>query len=92
MEIEFAPDKDASNQQKHCVSIALAAGLQWDTALAWEDTQYECGEWRMIALAPEINILYYVAFADRGEISSISSIISLRPATRREVKYYVENL
>jgi uncharacterized protein len=70
------------------VSLALAAELQWDAALVWEDTRYESGEWRMIALAPEINILYYVAFADRGEIRRI---ISLWPATRREVKYYVEN-
>jgi uncharacterized protein len=89
MEIEFDPDKDASNQAKHGVSLALAAKLEWDAALVWEDTRYEYDEWRMIALAPEINVLYYVAFVDRGDVRRI---ISLRPATRREVKYYVENL
>jgi uncharacterized protein len=89
MEIEFDPDKDSSNQAKHGVSLALAAELEWDAALVWEDTRYEYGEWRMIALAPEINILYYVAFVDRGDVRRI---ISLRPATRREVKHYVENL
>jgi uncharacterized DUF497 family protein len=40
---------------------------------------------RMIALAP----LYYVAFVDRGDRRRI---ISLRRATRREVKHYVENI
>jgi uncharacterized protein len=88
MEIEFDPDKDVSNQAKHGVSLALAAELEWDAALVWEDTRYEYGELRMIALAPETNVLYYVAFVDRGEIRRI---ISLRRANRREVKYYVEN-
>jgi uncharacterized protein len=85
---KFDPDKDVSNQAKHGVSLALAAELEWDAALVWEDTRYEYGELRMIALAPETNVLYYVAFVDRGEIRRI---ISLRRANRREVKYYVEN-
>ena len=89
MQIEFDPVKDASNQAKHGVSLALAAELEWDAALVWVDTRYEYGELRMIALAPEINILYYVAFVDRGEVRRI---ISLRRANRREVKHYVENL
>ena len=42
----------------------------------------------MIALAPEIATLYYVAFVERG---NVRRIISLRRATRREVKHYVEN-
>jgi uncharacterized DUF497 family protein len=42
----------------------------------------------MIALAPETATLYYVAFVDRGEARRI---ISLRRATRREVKHYVES-
>jgi uncharacterized protein len=89
MQIEFDPVKDASNQAKHGVSLAFAAELEWDDALVWVDTRYEYGELRMIALAPEINVLYYVAFVDRGEVRRI---ISLRRANRREVKYYVENL
>jgi uncharacterized protein len=89
MQIEFDPVKDASNQAKHGVSLALAAELEWDDALVLVDTRYEYGELRMIALAPEINVLYYVAFVDRGEVRRI---ISLRRANRREVKHYVENL
>ncbi|MCL1960504.1 MAG: BrnT family toxin [Desulfovibrionaceae bacterium] len=43
----------------------------------------------MIALAPETNTLYCVAFVDRGQRRRI---ISLRRAERREVKHYVENI
>jgi uncharacterized DUF497 family protein len=45
-------------------------------------------EMRMIALAPETETLYYVAFVDRG---NVRRTISLRRANRREVKYYVQN-
>lgn len=89
MQIEFDPTKDASNQAKHGVSLALAEGLDWDAALVWVDGRYEYGELRMIALAPETNVLYYVSFVDRGQVRRI---ISLRRATRREVKHYVENI
>ncbi len=53
MDIEFDPVKDASNQAKHGVSLALAAELDWDAALVWVDARYEYDELRMIALAPE---------------------------------------
>lgn len=88
MQFEFDPDKDAVNRAKHCVSLSLAAELDWDAALAWIDGRFDYGEVRMIALAPETATLYYVAFVDRGEMRRI---ISLRRATRREVKHYVEN-
>ncbi|HSI50784.1 MAG TPA: BrnT family toxin [Ideonella sp.] len=88
MEIEFDPTKDVVNVVKHGVSLAVAAQLDWDAALVWIDERYEYGELRMVALAPETQTLYYVAFVDRGEARRI---ISLRRATRREVKHYVEN-
>lgn len=89
MQIEFDPAKDTSNQAKHGVSLALAATLNWDEALVWIDDRHAYDELRMIALAPESSILYYVAFVDRGEAKRI---ISLRRANRREVKHYVENI
>lgn len=88
MKVEFDPTKDASNQAKHGVSLALAEALEWETALVWVDTRHEYGELRMIALAPQTGVLYYVAFVDRGEARRI---ISLRRANRREVKHYVGN-
>ncbi len=89
MQIEFDPAKDASNAAKHGASLAVAAGLDWDAALVWVDQRFEYGETRMIALAPKMQILFYVALVDRGDVRGV---ISLRRANRREVKYYVQNL
>ncbi|HEX4985205.1 MAG TPA: BrnT family toxin [Burkholderiales bacterium] len=83
------PIKDALNQAKHGVSLVLARDLDWDAALVWIDERFQYQEMRMIALAPKTNTLYYVVFVDR---ESRRRIISLRPATRREVKHYVENI
>lgn len=88
MRIEFDSVKDISNQSKHGVSLSLASKLDWEAALVWIDERFEYGETRMIALAPETETLYYVAFVDRG---NVRRIISLRRANRREVKYYVQN-
>jgi uncharacterized DUF497 family protein len=88
MRIEFDPAKDSTNQPKHGASLSVAIELDWEAALVWVDERFEYGETRMIALAPKDNILYCVAFVDRGEVRRI---ISLRRANRREVKHYVEN-
>jgi uncharacterized DUF497 family protein len=89
VQIEIDPLKDADNLAKHGVSLELASELDWDAALVWVDDRFEYDELRMIALAPKANTLYYVAFVDRGEARRI---ISLRRATRREVKHYVKNI
>lgn len=88
MRIEFDPVKDKLNVEKHGVSLALASGLSWEHALAWRDDRFEYNELRMIALAPDTRVLYFVAFVDHGDFYRI---ISLRPATRREVKHYVRS-
>jgi hypothetical protein len=89
MEIVFDPEKDVLNLEKHGVSLAFAKKLNWDEALAWVDDRFQYSELRMIALAPETNTLYYVAFVELGKARRI---ISLRRATRREVVYYVQNI
>ena len=87
MRIEFDPAKDEANLARHGVALSLAGRLDWDAARVWVDDRFAYDEPRMIALAPEADTLYYVAFVDRGEVRRI---ISLRRATRREVKHYVE--
>ena len=87
--VEFDPAKDAANQAKHGVSLAMAGDLDWEAALVWVDERFEYGESRMIALASQTEILCCVAFVDRSEVRRV---ISLRRANRREVKHYVENL
>ena len=89
MQIEFDPEKDKINQAKHGVSLILASELDWQNALVWIDTRKNYGEMRMIALAPSIGILYYVAYVDRNEFRRV---ISLRRANRREVKHYVSQI
>ena len=89
MRIEFDPAKDEANQAKHGVSLLMAVELDWEAALVWVDDRVEYNETRMIALAPKTEILYYVAFVDRGDVRRV---ISLRRANRREVKHYVENI
>lgn len=88
MQIEFDPAKNENNLAKHGVSLASAAELDWDRALVWIDKRIDYGELRMIALAPQSTILFYVAFLDR---QSARRIISLRRANRREVKHYVDS-
>lgn len=87
MHVEFDPGKDEANRAKHGVSLALAAELDWESALVWLDSRFEYGELRMVALAPRTGVVYYVAFVDRGQVRRI---ISLRRANRREVNRYVQ--
>ena len=39
----------------------MAVELDWEAALVWVDDRFEYSEMRMIALAPNSEILYYVA-------------------------------
>ena len=87
MRFDFDPNKDRLNFEKHGLSLSLAEELDWDAALLWIDDRQDYGETRVLALAPKTEILYYVAFVDRGEVRRI---ISLRRANRREVKRYVQ--
>lgn len=89
MHIEFDPAKDAINREKHGLSLAFAAELDWDASLVWVDDRFEYGEKRMVALAPETGVLYCVAFVDREKSRRI---ISLCRANRREVKHYVQSI
>ena len=40
MRIEFDRAKDAANQAKHGVSLALAGELDWEAALVWIDDRF----------------------------------------------------
>jgi len=86
VDIDFDPDKDATNLSKHGVSLAAAAQLDWDAALVWIDDRADYGELRIVALAPIGDRLFFVVFVDRDQARRI---ISLRRANRREVNHYV---
>lgn len=93
LRITFDPDKDASNQAKHGVTLALAKRLEWDTLICKPDTRRNYGEPRHIGYAVAGDRLYCVVFVDRPEGAPTERrIISLRKANNREQLSYVQNL
>ena len=88
MIVTFDPTKDATNLEKHGVSLAEAASFEWADAMVWPDRRRDYGEPRMVGLAPIESRLFCVVFVDRG---NERRIISLRKANEREVKRYAEN-
>ena len=87
MKIIFDPAKDKVNIAKHGLSLADAVQLAWDEAQVKVDDSQFYGEVREIAFAPIGDRLYCVIFTDRGKTRRV---ISLRKATKQEVKYYGE--
>jgi uncharacterized DUF497 family protein len=87
MDIEFDPAKNAANVAKHGVSLADAAGIEWDTALTDDDKRQNYGEDRKVSLAYIGNRLFCAVYVMRGERLRI---ISLRKANSRELKRYAE--
>ncbi|MBF0427203.1 MAG: BrnT family toxin [Magnetococcales bacterium] len=87
MRIVYAPTKDATNQEKHGISLAEAAHLDWDKILVWEDNRRDYGEVRQVALAVLGERVYVVVFVERTDGRRI---ISLRKANAREVIRYLE--
>ena len=85
MDITFDLRKDALNIEKHRVSLAEAAKLDWDTLQEKPDTRQDYGEERFIGYGFINNRLYCVIFTDRGDKRRI---ISLRKANPREIKNY----
>jgi uncharacterized DUF497 family protein len=79
--------KDGANVEKHGVSLAMAAALEWDSAVIWPDTRRQYGEPRMAGIGYIGLRLYYVVFVDRSEGRRV---ISLRKANQREIKRYAE--
>lgn len=90
MQTEFDPGKDAINQQKHGVSLALANQIDWFEAVCFVDDRNDYDEVREIGLVVIEQRLYVVVFVQRGE--DTMRIISLRKATKREVKHYEQSI
>ncbi|MBV9758605.1 MAG: BrnT family toxin [Alphaproteobacteria bacterium] len=85
MEIEFDPNKDRINRQKHGVSLADAAQMDFGRALVIEDMRFDYGEPRFLAYAPIGPKLHVMYFTMRG---SMLRVIGLRRANRRERQRY----
>jgi uncharacterized DUF497 family protein len=91
MNVKFDPAKDAVNLAKHGVSLADAAGFEWEAAVVWPDRRRDYDEARMVALGYIGRRIMAVVFVDRPpEQPTERRIISLRKANSREVKRYAE--
>ena len=87
MNITFDAAKDEANRAKHGLSLAEAAAVEWDTALAWPDMRHAYGEPQTVCLGYIGLRLHMVVFTDR---SAVRRIISLRKANAREVARYAQ--
>ncbi|HEY3986479.1 MAG TPA: BrnT family toxin [Cedecea sp.] len=93
MEITFDPKKSESNLQKHGFPLADAKNLDWDGMVVFEDDRCDYGETRYIGLTYGIAYLadriFSVCFTETNDFAACR-IISLRLATKQEMRKYAE--
>ena len=82
MQLVFDPAKDALNQSKHSVSLALAEVLFAGPHSVFSDSRFYYGEIRKIAFGLINARLFVCVYVDRN---GVRRIISLRKANSREV-------
>lgn len=80
MRIDFNPAKDAVNNAKHGVSLALAEDFDWSRG-RFVAARTAKGEQRIQMIVPHDGRVYSAIFTTRDDAFWI---ISLRPASRKE--------
>jgi len=86
MKFQFDPEKAKSNRKKHNVSFADAEGVFYDPLAIHKEDPYSAEEDRWIAVGMgSASQLLVVVYTFRGDEVRL---ISVRRATRREVKDY----
>jgi uncharacterized DUF497 family protein len=73
--------KRQANIAKHGIDFAMAADFQWDGAVVFEDTRFDYGEVRLVAIGQIGTKVFTMVFT---EATAGLRIISLRPAHRKE--------
>ena len=84
MEIDFDPDKDATNVAKHGLSLAWAAEFEFRAVV--KDVRRDYGEARFNAFGLIDGVTYCLTFTVRGEVVRV---ISLRRARAKEYRRHV---
>jgi len=87
MRITCDPVKNAKNIAERGLSFELVAELEWDTAVAMEDTRRDYGERRMRVLAFLGMRLHAAVVTYRDDAVHV---ISFRRANKKEVRWYDE--
>jgi hypothetical protein len=85
MRLTFDPAKNARNIAERDLSFELVAQLDWETAVAVEDTRKDYGERRLRVLAFLGKRLHAVVITMRGDVTHV---ISFRKANGKEVRRY----
>ena len=85
MEIEFDPDKDRTNREKHGISLSEAARIDIAAAIVRPDDRRAYGETRFRAFGVLEGRLHALVFTMRGDRLRA---ISLRKANAREISRY----
>jgi uncharacterized DUF497 family protein len=86
---EWDEDKRRGNIAKHKVDFARLNEFDFATAVLADDTREDYGEVRTNAIGFLGAALYHLTYTMRGETVRV---ISLRKATRQEMKYYVDHI
>jgi uncharacterized DUF497 family protein len=89
VECTFDAAKDATNQEKHGVSLALAEVLFSVPHVSVADRRFDYGETRQIAFGFINKRLFVCVYTDRDDERRV---ISLRKANTREVRRYGEKI
>lgn len=85
MLFSFEPSKAESNLAKHGVEFGAVEGFQWETALFRAKLGHEGGEPRLLAYGAIKDRLHVLIYSI--ETRSVR-VISLRKASKREVRFY----
>lgn len=86
---EWDEAKRRENLRKHGVDFAVVEGFVWEQSIIFEDVRERYLERRWVAFGPIGDRLYALVFTERGDVTRV---ISLREATKRERKLYVEEI
>jgi uncharacterized DUF497 family protein len=85
MRLTFHPTKNDKNVAERGLSFQLVADLEWETAIAVEDTRKDYGERRLRVFGLIGARLHVAVITMRGDAMHV---ISFRKANRKEVKRY----
>jgi uncharacterized DUF497 family protein len=85
MTLTWDEAKRRANLKKHGVDFTAAAEFEWDTVVEYEDDTQ--GEVRWVATGFIGNRLYVLVYV---EMEDVVRVISLRRATKQEIRRYVE--
>jgi len=92
MKFEWDPRKDAANRRKHGVGLREAATVFGDPfATTFQDIDHSISEQRFLTIGVSASGRLLVV-AHKEEDEATIRIISARPVTRRERRFYEEAL